>query len=110
MKVHVSLDDQSMSEKPKKMYGSIKYRIAGRWIQIDVAELANLVGNQGHAMIPAKLVGGISQENCQAMELFTLDFDEDISFQEIEERCQEFGLPILFAYHTFSSTPGKCNR
>lgn len=67
MKVHVSLDNQSMSEKPKKMYGSIKYRIAGRWIQIDVAELANLVGNQGHAMIPAKLVGGIRAEHCECV-------------------------------------------
>lgn len=106
MKVHVSLDNQSMSGKPNRtMYGAMRRRIAERWMEIEVEELAELVGNQGYAMIPAKLVGGISQENCQAMELFTLDFDKGVSFKKIEERCKEFGLPILFAYHTFSSTP-----
>ena len=106
MKVHVSLDNQSMSGKPNRtMYGAMRRRIAERWMEIEVEELAELVGNQGYAMIPAKLVGGISQENCQAMELFTLDFDKGVSFKKIDERCKEFGLPILFAYHTFSSTP-----
>ena len=105
MKVHVSLDNQFMDRKPEKdMYGTMKYRIAERWMEIEVEELAELVGNQGYAMIPAKLVGGISAKHCEAMELFTLDFDGGVSFQKIEKRCREFELPILFAYHTFSST------
>ncbi len=36
-----------------------------------------------------------------------LDFDNGISFEEIRGQCEKIGLPISFAYHTFSSSEEK---
>lgn len=105
MEVYVSLDNVSYHEKPSgKEIGKVKYRIAQNWKKIDVLELAGLVGGSGHAMIPAKMEGGISEKHCSAMQLFALDFDHDCCFERIKEKCTQMGFHISFAYHTYSST------
>ncbi len=106
MKVQVSVDKCSYDKKPEsgKELGRMKYRIAERWREMEISELADLVGNKGHAMIPAHLVDGISAKNSIAMQLFTLDFDHQAHFSEVKRKCDELGLPISFAYHTYSSS------
>ncbi len=105
MEVCVSLDNQPYSSKPEsKMIPKIKYRVARNWCYIELSELADLVGNRGYAMIPAKMEGGISDKNCKAVQLLALDFDEGCTFKMIEEKCRLLELPIAFAYHSYSST------
>lgn len=103
MKVFVSLDKNSYSKKPNNIV-RVKYSAVEGWQEIELRKLANLVGNQGHAMIPGHLVGGIGAKDCKAMQLFALDFDHGSSFQEIKRKCDSFGFPIAFAYHTYSSS------
>lgn len=103
MKVFVSLDEEAYNRKPKNI-ARVKYRAAEGWQEIDLRKLADLVGNQGHAIIPGHLVEGIGAKNCTAMQLFALDFDHGSSFQEIKRKCDFWGLPIAFAYHTYSSS------
>lgn len=110
MKVHVSLDDRSYAEKPKgKEIIGVKRRCCGNWQEIEVRELADLVGNSGHAMVPGHMVGGMKSENCTEMQLFALDFDDGVTFREIRERCDAYGLKISFTYHTFSSSD-QCEK
>lgn len=108
MKTKVSLDNKPQEKKLSA--GQIvasKRRACNNWKEIDIKELANLVGNHGHSYVPGHLVGGIRAANCTEMQLFSLDFDDDVSFQEVRQQCDEYGLPITFAYHTFSSSETK---
>lgn len=110
MKVSVSLDKREYVAKPdKREIPKIKRRAVCNWQDIEIAELAHMVGERGCSMIPAHMVGGLSGANCRAEQLFVLDFDGGISFAEIEVRCGMLGLPIAFAYHTFSSDDA-CER
>lgn len=109
MKTYVSLDTVSYKQKPEGDIAQIKYRAASNWREIEVSQLADEVGNRGIAMIPARLEGGISQENCTGMQVLALDFDKDSKFEDIKQYCdsEEVSLPISFAYHTFSSSEGE---
>ena len=105
MKVQVGVENLSYKYKPD-VSGIIasKRRASSNWIEdVDIKDLADCVGNKGHAFVPAHLVGGMKSENCTGMQLFGLDFDDGISFTEIQERCRQLQLPISFAYHTFNS-------
>ncbi len=104
-KVYVGYDSKAKEKKPEKgeIVGS-KRRAVDHWAEIDLEDLAELIGNQGHSMVPGHLVGGLKAENCTGMQLFALDFDQGITFKEIESRCEQIQIPIAFAYHTFSST------
>ncbi len=106
MKAYVSLDDQSYNKKPlKKEIPKIKYRAVSGWKEMDIKELADLVGNKGCTMVPAHLAGGIASGNFKGIQLFALDFDHGCKFDEIKKKCGNFGISISFAYHTFSATP-----
>lgn len=107
MKAYVSLDNYSYITKPKDRIPAIKRRTMKNWREMGVSELADLVGNKGHAMIPAHLEGGMSADCCKSMQLFGVDFDDGCSFNEIRTRCELWGLAIAFAYHTYSSTKEK---
>lgn len=106
MKAYVSLDNQSYDKKPEKTeISKIKYRAVSKWELIEVDKLADLVGNHGHAMVPAHLEGGIASRNFTGIQLFALDFDRGSRFTDIKRKCEELKIPVSFAYHTFSSSP-----
>ncbi|MCD8323972.1 MAG: hypothetical protein LUC32_03320, partial [Clostridiales bacterium] len=99
MKVYLSIDPIAYREKPKgKKIIEVKRRCCDNWQQMDVGQVADLVGNRGHAMIPGHMVGGMKAENCTEMQLLALDFDGGVAFQEIKARCDSFGVNISFAY------------
>ena len=108
MKVKISIDKVSAVQKPSgKEIVNTKYRTVKNWIEIELETLADLNGNKGHAIIPAHLEGGISAANCIGMQVVALDFDDGVTFDEIKSKCEEIGLDITYAYHTFSSTKEK---
>ena len=105
MKVFASLDGAGYSQKPSgNMIPTIKKRIPAGWQEIEIDELAYLVGEDGYAIMPAHLEGGLRAENCTAMQLFMLDFDHGIRFCDVRNKCEKLGLPIAFAYLTYSSS------
>lgn len=108
MKVKVSVDSVSIMEKPPRYeIPTIRRRTTGLWQEIELEELADLNGNKGHAIIPAHLEGGMKTENCTAMQLLTLDFDDGCTFAQIKRRCDDLGLKITYAYHTLSASADK---
>lgn len=108
MKVKVSIDRESFTEKPSGFQiGMIKKRIGGCWREISLEELADLNGNRGHTIAPACFEGGVKTKDCTAMQLFALDFDGEYTFAEFKGKCDELGLRIAYAYHTFSSKEEK---
>lgn len=105
MKVKVSLDDVPYQEKPPRWeIPQIKKRTINCWQEIELEELADLNGNKGHAIVPAHLVGGMATDNCVAMQLLGLDFDDGCTFAQIKKRCDDLGLKITYAYHTLSAS------
>ena len=107
MEVYTSLDGIGYDRKPTNEIPQIKRRTSGRWMKVGVKELARMVGKCGHTIVPGHMQGGMKADNCTAMQLFVLDFDEGATFEEILDRCRRLGVSITFAYHTFSSTQEK---
>lgn len=106
MEVTISLDEKSYEKKPDKSeYLEISKKIARARVVIDVEKLADDVGNNGMTFSPATFKGNRRRsEDFEQMQLFALDFDSGVSFEEIKNRAERYELPISFAYHTLSST------
>lgn len=105
MNVTVSLDYQTYKRKPKKSdISKLSVRTAASPCSINMEDLAYKVGQEGHTFCPAVFkVGERKADHFAEMQIFALDFDSGISFEEIENRAIRYRLPIAFAYHTFSS-------
>lgn len=107
MKVNISLDDYAYSSKPdsKKEIMQISCRIASNPTCMEVKEIAQLVGEKGYTFCPAIFCGGNRRiDSFEKMQIFALDFDDGISFEQVRMRAEEYHIPIAFAYHTFSSS------
>lgn len=104
--IEVSLDNTKYNYKPD---GSIAKKltatIGDMAEQIEVKELAFRVGWEGQSFCPAVFNGSRrNASNFKKMQLFVLDFDSGILFEDVLRRADEYDIPILFAYHTFSSS------
>lgn len=106
MKVQMGLDNVSYRSKPQNGYeiDKIKQRAMKNWCEIDIEQAADWIGNGGHAFLQGKLIGGKRAENCEGMQVFGLDFDNGICFEDIQQRCKRLQIPISFAYHTYNSS------
>lgn len=79
-------------------------------MSIDIDELADKVGNQGHTFCPATFMNNKRKATDFArMQVFTLDFDCGISAEEVRRQAERCMLPVSFMYHSFSST-SECPR
>lgn len=108
MKVYLSMDKIGQSPKLQGyQMAEKKKRASDNWHEIEVREAADLIGNKGYAAIPGHMVGGLRASNCTGMQVFMLDFDDGIRFTDVKRKCEDMGFPILFAYHTFSSSEKK---
>lgn len=107
MKVKICLDKESFVNKPKKeSVGKISKRIAGEACCISEEYLVGKIGEEGCTFCPAVFrYNSRKKDDFQEMQLFVLDFDNDVGYEEISEKCKQMELPILFSYHTFSSSP-----
>ena len=105
MFIKVSLDHEGFKSKPSNQVAKISSRIAKEIAEISAGELAHMVGADGHTFCPAVFSDGKRrQDHFKEMQLFGLDFDSGVSYEVIAKRCRELELPILFSYHTFSSS------
>jgi hypothetical protein len=108
--IKFSLDTVSYKTKPdsNEIRNKINPRIAGYKIALktydDIIEFVNSVNKEGYTFCPATFINGIrDQEHFDQMQLLVLDFDETISWKDVEDRAEFYTLPILFAYESFSS-------
>lgn len=98
-------------KKPtKEEIGKLKKNALNNIVDMSIEEIANEIGNNGRAFYPTFMQGGMKRDNFESMQLFALDFDnkdENITFDEILRIADSYGIPICFAYETFSSTKEK---
>lgn len=107
-KFKVSFDKFRYSSKPKGYdISSIKERIAHNVRHTDrsnIKSFVQLVGSNGCTFCPATFKQGIlGIEYFEQMQILVLDFDNGISFETVKDRADQYNLPILFVYDTFSS-------
>ena len=101
---NICLDDQSFSKKPSKHeVAEISQRIASMPQTISLADLAIKL-TEGHTFSPAQFCSPLrNNENWCRQQLFGLDFDGELRFGQVLERCDQYGIRPGFAYSTFSS-------
>ena len=88
-----------------KEIGRIKKEALNNMIDMSVVDIANEIGNNGRAFYPAILQGGMKRDNFVEMQWFALDFDNgEVTFENILQIANDYGISISFAYETFSST------
>ena len=76
-------------------------------IELSYTDIANAVGECGCTFSPAVFNGKRNKENFKEQQLIALDFDNGAKFSDIKAQADKYGLPILFAYKTFSYTIEK---
>jgi hypothetical protein len=106
--IKVSFLKCKFTSKPiKPEAAEISSKIANKIETINgdnIKRFVKLVGEDGCTFCPATFKNGKrNKENFEQQQLFALDFDDGISFDEFKNRTEEFDLPFLFAYETFSS-------
>lgn len=106
MEIKISLDNQKFTHKPERSnIGRINNRIAGQIRTETLVALAKYIGKDGRSFCPAIFeYKHRKKENFREMQLFVLDFDDGTDYRTIKDKCEAFGLPVFFSYHTFSST------
>lgn len=110
--VKVSFDNSRNRLKPKDYnIQSIKDRIVEsvRCVkQNNLKSFVTLIGRDGCSFSPATFKTSftdinMNRDNFRQMQMFVLDFNGGISLEEVMSRANQYDLPILFAYETFSS-------
>lgn len=110
--IKISYDSCGNRSKPNSYNTrSIKERVAEKIHRLNQSKLKSFVtrvGKEGCTFSPATFKTTfedirINRENFLQMQLFALDFNGKISFDEVMSRAKQYGLSVLFAYETFSS-------
>lgn len=103
--ISLHIDKQSYSRKPEgKEIAIISKRITNNICETDnLYEVADLISNKGCTWCPSVFNGTRTIENFVCTNLIALDFDKNITFDEVSEKAERYMLPIAFAYETFSS-------
>ncbi|MCL2052854.1 MAG: hypothetical protein FWG90_00210 [Oscillospiraceae bacterium] len=107
-----SLDVKGNSVKPdSSTAGQISNRI-GKNIQSvsqdNIKQFVQMVGKEGYTFCPATFnEGERNKANFNQQQLFALDFDGGVTFEEVKDRSERYNLPMLFAYETLIGENGN---
>jgi len=105
--IKLSLDNVCWNRKPKDRneIGVISLSVPKNIVNISIEELANNITQPfGKSWCPAIFRDGIrSNDTFVSQQIFGLDIDEGITFEEMMERCNKYNIIPAFVYTTFSS-------
>ena len=109
----ISLDPVGYNSKPTSHeVGKINNRIGKSPHSVEqdkIKEVIEAISVNGHSFAPATFKEGQRNKNhFEQMQVFALDFDKGISFDEIKNRTDKYNLHILSAYETMNSE--NCDR
>lgn len=111
--IKISLDYMRYSSKPDKWDAEDIYRkIGGKVKQFNrkyIRSYVESIGQNGQTFCSATFKNDKNKkENFEQMQMMVLDFNNNAnkitSWQQVKEKADNYDLPILFAYDTFSST------
>ena len=106
MTIKVCLDNETYTVKPQQEeMRSINNRIAQYPHEAELRDIAIKV-SKGTAFTPAIFKSGRrKKDNVLEMQLFALDFDDGIPYQDIKKIFEHNDILIAFSYHSLSSKP-----
>ena len=101
--VKVIIDDTSYNIKPKEYMGAITKRmIAPKNVHtVDLIQLSNYIIN-GHTFSISYAEGGMSDNNFVSSDLVGLDFDGELTVNEVLETLKKYNIPANIVYYTYS--------
>ena len=105
MKIKIHLDQERYSSKPQQRdIIRINKSITNKITECEIRDFIDMVGNNGQTFMPGLMNGTRKNENFAGQQVYGLDFDEGITFEEFMERAEELELYPAFVYMTFSYT------
>ena len=101
--VKVIVDENGYKNKPQKYMGAITNRMtaAKDACELDLVQLANYITN-GHAFSVSYAEGGMSDNNFISSDLIGLDFDGELTVNEVLGKLKEHNIPANIVYYTYS--------
>ena len=105
LRVTLSVDTKEFTKKPDEdATWRISKRIASYPCHDKIEKLPHVVGDLGVSWCPGAFSEGHRRiVNFKSQQIFGLDFDTGITWEEVQSRANKYRLPIVFAYETFSS-------
>jgi len=105
LRVTLSVDTKKFTKKPDEdATWRISKRIASHACYDKIEKLPRVVGELGVSWCPGTFNEGKRRiANFKSQQIFGLDFDNGITWEEVQSRAAKYRLPIAFAYETFSS-------
>lgn len=100
----INFDPKRYYKKKDVRMGSVNYNLANNTRKVSLEEMADLIGNKGHAFCRALLKDGRKEENFIRQDFLVLDFDGTLAYKEFKERSKKYHLPYAFTYKTLSCT------
>ena len=98
-KIEIMTDNVQYYKKPKEYVKIIAVNM--KRISCSIEVLAQKVAN-GYNFRPAILEGGNSDKNWNRQQLFAIDFDHNLTFEDAIARCISTGVLPVFAYKSFN--------
>ena len=101
--VKVIIDEKGYQNKPKNYMGAITKRMADHKnaYEVDLNQLANYITN-GHAFAISYAEGGMSDNNFVSSDLVGLDFDGELTVNQVLDKLEEYDIPANIVYYTYS--------
>ncbi len=107
--IRISLDKKEYRSKPTNMDAAkINSRIAKCIEEMEdpdaIKRFVENVRQHGCTFAPATFRNGSKKtDDFEQMQMLVLDFDGDISYKDVRDRAEKYGLPVLSVYDTLSS-------
>lgn len=102
----VRIDNRGFDKKPTNIeIIKINKRLSeNAAVCVNWDEFCSLVGEKGHSFCVSDFSGNIRRkEFFSSQQIFALDFDGGITYEEIISRMKKLRIPIALSYETFSS-------
>ena len=101
--VKVIIDEKGYQNKPKNYMGAITKRMtdANNACEVDLIQLANYI-TTGHTFSISYAEGGMSDNNFISSDLVGLDFDGELTVNEVLDKLKEYHIPANIVYYTYS--------
>lgn len=101
--VKVIIDDTGYYSKPKEYMGAITKRMSSpkNVHTVDLIQLGEFITN-GHTFSISYAEGGMTDKNFVSSDLIGLDFDGELTVNEVLKTLKKYNIPANIIYYTYS--------
>ena len=101
--VKIIVDEKGYKIKPKNYMGAITKRMTApeNACKVDLIQLGKYI-TSGHTFAVSYAVGGMSDNNFVSSDLVGLDFDGELTVNEVLDKLKEYHIPANIVYYTYS--------